>query len=119
MADFIPGTLDDLYEFDGQPMEKNNSCYAISPQPPKEPPEKVVECASGWYVGPEYAEVTYYALSANGTIWALQTSSVLLDFVLLIKFSFGGLSLGIISFMVFIIWQKKINKKKLLQMVNR
>ena len=110
---------DDLYEFVGLPMEKNNSCYAISPQPPKEPPEKVIECASGWYAGPEYAEVTYYVLSANGTIWALQTSSIYIAVVLSIKFSFGGLSLGIISFIVFSTWRRAKNKsKKIIQMVN-
>jgi hypothetical protein len=104
----------DLHEFGEQPMEKSNSCQAVARKPIKEPPSKEVECARGQYAGPEYGESVYYALLGDGSLWALRTSSSLIVvYVLPIYFSFGGLILGIIASIVFMIWRRRSNKPQI------
>lgn len=104
---------DDVHDFGESPMEKSTSCKTPSSNSVKQPPGNLVECARGWYAGPEYGQVTYYALLEDGKIWALQTSSSLIvATVLPIVYSFGGLVLSIISFIVFIIWRRTKNKQQ-------
>ncbi|MFN8425811.1 MAG: hypothetical protein U0X93_05155 [Anaerolineales bacterium] len=104
----------DIHDFGENPMEKSTSCKTTSSNPVKQPPGKLVECARGWYAGPEYGQVTYYALLEDGKIWALQTSSSLIvDTVLPIVYSFGGLVLSIIGFFIFIIWRKIKSKQEI------
>ena len=101
----------DIHDFGENPMEKSTSCKIPSSNPIKRPPGNLVECARGWYAGPEYGQVTYYTLLEGGKIWSLQTSSSLIvATVLPIVYSFGGLALGFIGFVVFIVWQRMKNK---------
>lgn len=96
-----------IHEAGESPMKKSTSCKTLSSSSIKSPPGSVIECASGQFAGPEYGQVTYYALLEDGNIWVLRTSSSLIvAMVLPIIYAFGGLVLSFIGFIVFAVWRK-------------
>lgn len=100
---------EDLHNDGERPMVKGGSCevrgFVFFRQP-----SGMVECAQGWFAGPEFGSVVYYALLDDGTIWTWHFSgSMIFDIVIPIFFAFGGLIVGIISFIFFIIRRSKKN----------
>lgn len=101
----------DLYDSGERSMIKDITCETDSYKFFRQPPGHLVECARGWFAGPEFGTVVYYALLEDGKIWTWQhTSSMVFDIIVPISFSFGGLILGIIAFMVFVIRRRMKNR---------
>jgi len=63
------GVSEDAHYGGERPLEKNVACHFDNLMFLRNPPDIIVECARGWYAGPEFGTVTYYALLNDGTIW--------------------------------------------------
>jgi len=100
---------DDMHNEGEMAMQKGDMC---EPQVklPAGIQDNVIECARGWYAGPEFGHVAYYILLDNGKIWAWRhSSSMIMDIVAPFSFRIGGIVLGFGAFIVFM--RFRIGKK--------
>ena len=82
----------DLYDFGERSMIKDVTCETRGHKFFRKPPGNIVECARGWFAGPEFGTVAYYALLEDGEIWTWQhSSSMIFDIVVPIFFLLVGL----------------------------
>ncbi len=99
---------DDAHYGGERPVEKDASCQFDSLMFLRKPPGTVTECARGWYAGPEFGTVTYYALLNDGTIWKWEHHGdrllYLAMFLCLIPTGFG---LGIYGLKAYMARKKK------------
>jgi len=63
------GVTNDINSTGEQPVVKDNSCQFDNLKFLRKPHGNIVECARGWFAGPEFGTVAYYALLDDGTIW--------------------------------------------------
>ncbi len=87
-----------------QPVKKSDTCKIPSFQFFRELSGNPIECAQIEFYGMESQTNASFALLDDGKIWSWEyTSSRIVDIVVPIFFSLGGLTLGIIAFIVFVI----------------
>jgi hypothetical protein len=95
------------YRFE-HPVEKDTSCHFDDLMFLRKPPGTIIECARGWYAGPEFGTVSYYALLNDGTIWKWEhNGDNLLYTVMFLCLIPAGLILGIYGLTVFRVQSKK------------
>jgi hypothetical protein len=82
-----------------QPMIKDFSCPNGDFRLSRKPPGNLIECAQGTSIG-EQSSFVYYALLDNEEIWAWKHNiSWGSDIVTIMRYSFGGFIVGVITFM--------------------
>jgi hypothetical protein len=94
----------------GQLIKKSDSCQNQSFRFYTKPPGNTIDCLQVEFAGIETGTSVHFALLDDGTMWAWQfTGTMIVDIFLTIWFSIGGLILGIIIFIVFMIRQARKN----------
>jgi|SRR5688572_4034080 len=101
----IPENTNFAYE---QPVKKSDACRIPSFQFFREVPGNPIECAQIEFYGMENQTNASFVLLDDGKIWSWQfTSSMIVDLLVLVRFSLSGLILGITFFIIFMIRRKK------------
>jgi hypothetical protein len=101
----IPENTNFAYEL---PVKKSDLCRIPSFQFFREVPGNPIECAQIEFYGMENQTNASFALLDDGKIWSWKfTSSMIVDLLVPLRFSLGGLILGITFFIIFMIQLKK------------
>ena len=93
----------------GEFIQRSTTCTGYSFL--KDPPGKVVECVRAEFLGAEFGDVSYYALTADGRVWSWEKSAGMIQdiFIYFLSLAFAFV-LGIISFSVVVLDRKIIFK---------
>lgn len=100
----------DIHQYNEPPIEKGSSCPSSNLKYFTNPPGKLAECVRAISYGMDImpGKIVYYALSNDGKIWAWKFSySMIDDFIYIILYTCPGFTLGVVAFIVLIIYRKR------------
>ena len=104
----------DIHEYGGQSIERGSTCPSSNLKYFTEPPGNLVECVRAITYGMDIAPgiTVYYALSDSGKIWTWKYSySMMDDLIYAVLCTCPGLILGIVAFIIFMVFRKKRTAK--------